>query len=270
MMDPGKSAREAYRFLAGLPATLHLDQDHECTAHNLTRHGMLIIASVPPPEDPDVRVTLRSGTGDLVLNLAARVVHTDRDPDGEEHMLGMEFTAIEEADRSKLEALISRVVEGTAPAALQRLPPNAPPDEVRKALEQVPVAHRMTLASRAMPREREILIQDTNPRVIDCLARNPNLVNHEVRTILRMPTLLPQTIETVARNGRWTSNEQTVVLLATHRNVSFALADQLISKLSLEGKRLALRAPGLKGGLRAKLLQATNPARQKSRLKDRR
>ena len=47
---------------------------------------------------------------------------------------------------------------------------------------------------------------DPHLQVIDGLARNPQLLPNEVRAMLRMPSLLPITLETLARDPRWRSN----------------------------------------------------------------
>ena len=117
-------------FAAGVPAVLHYrDQDYECRAHNLSRSGTRLVGELPEPEDPEVCITLRSGAGDLCLDVVGRVAHV-KDEGDEGISVGVEFQSLDGARAGVLESLVNRVVEGRAPAPLRELAPGAPKSEV--------------------------------------------------------------------------------------------------------------------------------------------
>jgi hypothetical protein len=251
-----KAGRESSRFLAGLQGILHLDGgDPSCEAFNLSRSGVLLRGAPELPIGREVRLTLKSGSGDLALTVDGRVVRVADPLDEGERSMGVEFVAIAEADRPTLEALIARVVEGVAPASLQSVSPQSSVAEIRRALEAISLGHRIALAARAMPREREILIHDPQLQVIDALARNPNLLPNEVRSLLRNKSLLPHTLDAIARDQRWRTDEAVQVMIATHPNVSLTLAQRLVDSLGPSGKRKVLQSSGLKSALRARLIK---------------
>ena len=249
-------SERASRFLAGLPASIQLDGlEHPCRAHDLSRNGVLLVGDLPMPGMQEVRVTVSSGRGDLQLTTRARVVRSEKNPDGPGNRIGLQFLEIEEEDRTTLESLVSRVVEGMTPAALEALPENASRQEVRNALDSVPLAHRITLAKRGLPKHREHLVQDPHLQVIDALARNPNLLLHEIVTLLRMPSLLPHTLATISKDPRWRDHEQVNILIATHRNTPMPVAEEVVSRLRRPALQKVIQAPGLHAAVRAKLLR---------------
>jgi hypothetical protein len=260
-MDPRQPGVDrASRFLAGLPASLSIPgRDLPCRAHDLSRTGVLLVGDLPVPPASEISLTIRSPGGDLQLTTAGRVIRCDEDPDDGKTIIGVEFLGVHPDDRSTLEALIARVVEGVAPAALEDLSENATPQQVRAALEQVPLPHRMALATRGRPKERDILIRDPNPAVIDGLARNPSLLPQEVLAILRMPGLLPHTLETIGRDPRWSANAQVLERVAAHRNTPLSTADRILSRLPPSSQRKVLQASDLKPALRNKLLRLLRP-----------
>jgi len=218
------------------------------------RSGVLLTGAIPIPRDTEVGVVLRSPTGDLVLEATGRVVRVRDSLDADEVEVAVAFGELEPAVQSVLEQMISRVVQGIVPAVLDALPAEATAEQIRHALAQVPVAHRMQLATRGVPREREILQHDSNPHVLDALLRNPNLNLPEVQRILRLPILLPSTLELLSRSS-WGKNEELRLSIATHVNATLALADRLIAALGPDAKRKALQRPGLHPAVRAKLIQ---------------
>jgi hypothetical protein len=253
-MDP-KSRRQSSRFVAGLSALVETARGvFSCRAENLSRTGVLLVGELPLDAGPTVRVTLASAAEDLKLTIPGRVVRVLPDPEEGQHRLGIDFDEIRDADRRVLEDLVSRVMEGMAPAAFD-LRPGASAEEVRDALERVPLPHRVALAARAQVRDREILMHDANPMVLDALARNPQLNPLEFRALLRVRNLLPRTLQALARDGRWTGSEEQRILLASHPNMPFPDAERLATSLSTEGRRQLVQRPGVNPTLRMKLGQ---------------
>ncbi len=256
MSDEHSEGNRASRFSAGLPASMQLDgREHPCRAHNLSRTGVLLIGEIPLPDVTEIRFTVASASGDLRIATEARVVHVEKNPDGSGNCVGLEFGEFNENDRGTLESLVSRIVEGMAPAFLENLPEKATTAEIRAALEGVPLAHRIALAKRGQRKHRELLLQDPHLQVIDALVRSPNLLLHEVVIVLRMPNILPHTLAAIAKDARWKSNERARILIATHRNTPLAAAEEVVSGLPPRAVQKVLEAPGLPPALKSKLLR---------------
>ena len=254
-MKNSPDRRTESRFQASLPAVLHVGgSDHHCLGYDLSRKGLRLVGEIPPESGPDVEVTLRSAASDLQLRCAARITRSETGEEGRVH-LGLVFTSLGPSDVETLEALIARAVEGVAPAALEALPADAKIEQIREALESTPLSHRIALAARAQPRERALLFHDTNLQVIDGLARNPQLLSNEVRSMLRMPALLPITMETLARDPRWRGNAEMKLLIAAHRSTPLPLAERLTAGIDKETARKLIQAPGLHAALRTKLMR---------------
>jgi len=256
MKEPKKTERGSARFMAGTPAVLHDEQhDYPCTAVSLSRSGVLLVGSLPWPATPTVDLTIRSTSSDVKIHLNGRVVHVLQDEESGETRIGLEFEQMNENQLKVLELLISRVVEGMAPAPLEELPPGAPPRQVREALEMIPVAHRIALAGRAQLRERNFLRQDTNLQVLEGLARNPNISLAEIKALARMHQILPTTVEVMAEDRRWLYDEEMQIILATHPRATLDVAEALVSQMKERSLRKLIRNPGLHPTLKERLLR---------------
>ncbi|HXV77539.1 MAG TPA: PilZ domain-containing protein, partial [Candidatus Polarisedimenticolaceae bacterium] len=164
------SDHRASRFLAAVPAALLCGGgSFPCSAHDLSYAGTLLEGEIPIPEAPEIGLTLCSAAGDIELRLSGRVAHAHRLDDSRTVRLGVQFDRLDGDQREALERLLSRVVEGMAPAAIEAIDENASIDEIRAALALITTAHRTALASRCGPRERKLLRYDTDPHVLDGL-----------------------------------------------------------------------------------------------------
>jgi len=245
--------RGSTRFAAGVPAVLHYrERDYECRAHNLSRSGTRLVGELPEPEDPEVCITLRSGAGDLSLDLVGRVANV-KDEGDEGISVGVQFRSLDDAGTAVLESLVNRVVEGRAPAPIRELAPGAPEREVVAVLERIPLHHRVALAQRGLPKERGFLMLDPQVQVLEALARNPNLTRAEIVNLVRMPNLLPTTIEIMAKDIRWAKDEEFQILIATHPRAPIPVAEKVINSLKELIQIKVLRTPGLNPVLRDKL-----------------
>src|SRR4030095_14706831 len=137
----------------------------------------------------EVRLTIRSATGDMRLELSCRIVFRQDD------RLGVVFEHLSPEQATAVEGLLSRVVQGASLGALEALTTASSPAAVRTALQKISVPHRMSLALRAGPRERDWLRHDPDPVVLEALARNANAVPHEIKLLLRRSDLLPTTLD---------------------------------------------------------------------------
>jgi hypothetical protein len=250
----GSGSSRGSRFAAGLPAVLHLHKnDYECVAYNLSRTGALLVGRFPRLVGYRVEATFRYPQGDLSVRLAGRAVRADHDHDENEDHLALEFMEIDDARRDDLEVLLARVIEGYSPAPIEGLRPGAPVHEVRKALEQVPLPHRISLATRATPREREFLCQDTHPQVLEALVRNPNLRLDEARSIAEMPHLQPSTLELLSRDPRWTNDEAVRCAIVAHPKTPLVLAQRIVDKLKPPTIKKLIQKPGVPPAIRTQL-----------------
>jgi hypothetical protein len=247
--------RTAARFKAALPATLHLpDRDHDCSADDLSRTGVRLTGRFPAVANPHVQVSIRTVTGDVVVRLDAQMVFVRSGRPGEESTAGLMFEQLTEGQTAALGDLVDRVVEGMAPAALASLTRKSPPQEIRAALAKIPLAHRVMLAGRAFPVEREWLRHDEEPAVLEALVRNPHVTLPEIKVLLRRPDLLASTLDWIASDPRWLGDDEVKIMVCTHARVTFATADRVVARMSdLVIARLIVR-PALQPGVKQKLM----------------
>jgi hypothetical protein len=254
--DSSSTTPRGFRFQAGLPAALFDgDQEHACRAHNLSRTGVLLVGALPTPSGQEIEFAIRSPAGDLDQHFIGRVARIEEGGEGGERRLAVEFLALDLDQKEKLEMLLARVMEGMAPAPLEALRPGSPPHEIRKALESVPLAHRIGLAARAGPREREYLRQDIHPAVLESLTRNPNILLAEVRALLAVIHLMPSTLELIVADQRWSKDEEIRILVATHPHVSFPLAERITAGFQAPALKKMLARPTLNALLRDKIVR---------------
>lgn len=256
MHPDDNESRGSNRFRSNLEGTIEVDaRESECAVSNLSRTGALVAGKFPPPGSSELWLTVRSPSGDLELRLASKITRTSINPDNGVCSLGVDFLKVEDEDRPTLEALISRVVEGVSMAGLENLPDNATPQQIHKALEKIPLPHRIQVASRGGPKEREMMMHDTNLQVVDALARNPSLLVHEVLVLLRTRNILPHTLEVIGRDPRWARSEQVQIKVAAHRSTPPPLADSMLSDMPQRSLQKLIRSPDLSPALREKLLR---------------
>jgi hypothetical protein len=251
------NSRES-RFKAGIPAVFYYrENEYRCQAQNLSRTGVLLLGTVPSPASGEtVRFRLDSHTGDLHLDLTGKVTRVIEDGTGNGTAVALHFGSLEENKREALETIIQRVIEGQSPDLLSGVPRDATARETREALNDIPVAHRISHATRTIQsKDREILLHDINPQVLEALARNPNLREPELYGLLKNTNLLSRTLEQISRDNRWKDKEDVLVEVIGHIRTPLPLADSLLQRLS----RLALgklaQKPGLSGPLLHKLRQ---------------
>jgi hypothetical protein len=245
----------APRFLAALPAILHIDgSDVPAQAGDISRSGALIECRMEQPTTPDVELTIATSSGDRSVRLTGRIMHAHQD--GESLRLGVHFVEMTPEQGETFALILSRVVEGLAPAALTGIDPKASLSEIRAALGRISTAHRVALAARTTdPIERGILRQDVDPHVLEALARNPNSNLPEIKSLLRRSELLPSTLELIATDPRWPfGDEELRIVIATHPRVTFVTADRAASQLTDIGRDRLVRRPGLHSGVKQKLM----------------
>ena len=243
------------RFLAALPAVLHNDgEDLPCSADDLSRSGVLLQGKMPLPTSPDIETTISTPTGDRSIRLSGHVMHAHEDADSGEVRLGIQFEILTDDQHETIDLIVSRVVEGMAPAALSGVDPKASLGEIRLALGKITPAHRMSLAGRCGLNERAILKHDPDPHVLEALARNPNINLHEIKLLLRRSDLLPSTLEIISEDIRWRGDEELKITIATHTRVTFTTADKIVQRLNDLAIARLIQRPGLHPGVKQKLM----------------
>lgn len=251
-----KDTQTDRKYAAALPAVLHCgDLDLECRAQDLGREGVLLVGDLPRPDQPEMGLTLRSAGGDLTVYARGRLTFFTRDEANAQSRLGMQFVQLDDAQRQALDLLLSRVVEGRAPAGLESLSRGAPVAEVRDVLSKIPVAHRVALARRAQANERQFLRHDPDPHVLESLVRNPNIVLPEIIALARTPLLLPSTVEIMAGDPRWASSDELKLLLATHPRATFSTVDRMVARLGDNMLQRVIHRPGLNPAVREKVMR---------------
>ena len=75
MSQGSETTRRGARFSAGIPAILwESDRELECSAHDLSRTGVLLAGNLPVLSGSDRDLTLKAPSGGLEVRLAARAV----------------------------------------------------------------------------------------------------------------------------------------------------------------------------------------------------
>jgi hypothetical protein len=250
-----KTDRIDERFKASLPARLiHEGRELHCTAYDLSRNGVLLTGRLPSPESPDVEAIISSAAGDLELRVTAMLVHVQRSEKDGLTKLGLQFQELTAKQTKTVEAMVCRVMEGMAPAALAALSKKASAGEIRQALNDIPLPHRIMFARRGQLKERAIIRHDSSPEVLEALARNPNILLPEILALARVRHLAPATVTLISEDPRWAGNEELKLLLATHPRVTFQTADRIASSLGELALQRLLRRSGLQPGVRKKLM----------------
>ncbi len=230
-------------------------ESHLGSAHNLSRTGVLIEGDMPSPPPGPVDITLKAPSGKLTVFVTGRVARYSP-PDGDaEAVLAIEFGALSEDQRRGIESLLARLKEAHPPGPFDALRPDASPIDIRKALDAVPLPQRVSLAARALAREREILRHDHHSAVLEALAHNPGLTSAEARALAESENALASTVEAIAGDPRWSKDEDVRLTVAASPRVPLHVGERIISELKPPALRRLMSRPGLQGPLRQKVLR---------------
>lgn len=253
---PEEPPRRGYRFPLAVEAELHDPSgSFLCAAENLSRTGVLLVGSLPPPAQEQVDITLKDRSGSHKTRVTGKVVRASSD-DVDGLRLAIEFVGLNDDQRDGLEILLARLLEsGPPPGPLDALKPGASPLEIKKALEAIPLPQRRDLATRASVRERDYLRLDSNPAVLDALVRNPNLALAEARAVATSGFLSAPSIDALASDPRFGSDEELILTLAVHPRIALTTGERLTASLKPPQLRRLLAKPGLNPALRDKLLK---------------
>lgn len=256
--NPDSIARQGYRFRVGIPAEIRLPGGvSACEAHDLSRSGVQLVGSFEAVPGEKVDFALKTPTGNMVVELSGRVQRVEANPDDASVSVGVELVEMDASRRLALEALIARVLESPSATSFDHLKPNASPQDIKRALESIPLPQRISLSSRAAAKERDYLRQDTNPAVLEALVRNPGLTVAEARLVAGSTHALPGTLDALAQDLRFKDDEEVRIAIASHPRVSLGTAEKVTAGLKLPQIKKLLAKPALNQTLREKLFRRT-------------
>lgn len=196
-------------------------------------------------------------TGSLTVRLSGRVIRVEPNPEGEGVRVALEFVEMDDSRRDALEVLLARFLETPATGTLDGLKPGATPQEIKKAVEAIPLPQRIALSSRAILKDREFLRLDTHPAVLEALVRNPGLTVEEARAIAASAYLMSGTLDSLANDLRFKGDEALRMAVATHPRVSLGTAEKVTADFKVPQLKKLLAKPGLSQILREKLFRRT-------------
>jgi len=256
--NPDGPSRQGYRFRIGIPAEVQIGgRAIACEAQNLSRSGVLLVGEFRPFEAETLEVALKASTGSLTVTLTGRVIRVESDPAGTDQTVALEFVGMDAPRREALDMLLARMLEAPAATAFDDLKPGARPQEIKQALEAIPLPQRIALSSRASAKEREYLRSDTHPAVLEALVRNAGLAVAEARLIATSIYLLSGTLDALANDPRFRDDEELRIAIASHPRVTMATAEKVTANLKPPQLKKILAKPGLNQLLREKLFRRT-------------
>jgi PilZ domain len=256
--SPDSPSRQGYRFRIGIPAEVQIDGHAiTCEAQNLSRSGVLLVGQFPPIEAETLEVVLKAPTGSLSVHLLGRIIRVKPEEGGDSPSVALEFVEMDDPRRESLDVLLARMIEAPAATPFDDLKPGAPPQDIKKALEAIPLPQRIALSSRATVKEREYLRSDVNPAILEALVRNPGLTVAEARVIATSTYLLSGTLDALANDPRFKDDEELRIAVASHPRVSMATAEKVTANFKLPQLKKLLAKPGLNQLLREKLFRRT-------------
>ena len=252
------SHRQGYRFRTGVPAEFQEDgRPIACEAHNISRSGVLLVGEFPVPTAETVEFRLSAPTGSLTVRLKGRVIRVQPNADGGGLQIALEFVEMDDSKRDKLEVLLARILEAPPAGPFDGLKQGATPQEIRCALEAIPLTQRIALASRTGPKEREYLRSDVQPAVLEALAHNPHLSIVEARALATSAYLMAGTLDTLSNELRFKGDEELRMAIAAHPRVSLSTAERVTADFKTPQIKKLLAKPGLNQLLREKLFRKT-------------
>lgn len=202
-------------------------------------------------------MALSNPPGSLTVGLSGRVIRIEPNLDGEGLLVAIEFVDMDDSRRDALEVLLARLLETPTVGSLDGLKPGATPQEIKKVLEAIPLPRRIALASRAALKDREFLRSDTQPAVLESLVRNPGLTVDEARAIAASAYLMSGTLDALANDLRFKTDEALRIAVAIHPRVSLATAERVTADFKAPQIKKLLAKPSLNQILREKLFRRT-------------
>lgn len=225
-------------FIAEFENEEELREEHRL---NLSFGALRLSTAEKVPQDAPLQVTLRGPAGGEVVVRARAVAAL---PDG-----------IALAVEGDPDELLASLLAAAAPAVSEESDEDeGAPAKRQNAWERVrglPQIEKILLASKADRSERALLLQDSDPRVLLSLLRNPRLTVDEVVRLAKSSSLSFQIVDTIAQTAQWMASVDVRLALVRNPKTPQAVALRILPSLpELEVKAIA------RGGTSMALQQA--------------
>ena len=115
---------------------------------------------------------------------------------------------------------------------------------------------RSILAMKANRTERQILVRDSSPQVLQGLLNNPQIDSEEILQMVRSSHVVAPILQRVAGDSRWNGNQQVIATIARHPKTPSLFATRLLPQLRTSDLRImAKMSSGLKEMVRKAALR---------------
>lgn len=115
---------------------------------------------------------------------------------------------------------------------------------------------RSILAMKANRTERQILVRDSSPQVLQGLLNNPHIDSEEILQMVRSSHVVAPILQRVAGDSRWNGNQEVIATIARHPKTPSMFATRLLPQLRTSDLRImAKMSSGLKEMVRKAALR---------------
>ena len=129
-------------------------------------------------------------------------------------------------------------------------------------LRQMPFHQKVVAAKRGNRAVRAILIQEGNQKVLNFILQNPQLSVPEIITILKLPTVTYDLIQTIAKNAAWAQSEEVRFLIILHPKTPLPLALNIMPNLNVNSIAKLAKSGGVKAQLKSTAIKLLEQRRK--------
>lgn len=122
-------------------------------------------------------------------------------------------------------------------------------------IKSLNVNERMRLAMKASRTERQILLRDTSPQVLQGLLANPHLDSEEVLALVRSTHASGGILQRIAEDRRFSLNPEVRAAVARHPKTPTPVALRLLDTLRTPDLQVLARSSGVRENLRRTALK---------------
>jgi len=123
------------------------------------------------------------------------------------------------------------------------------------AVRSKSIHEKVSLAKRANRSVRNVLIQEGNKQVMRFILQNPKLTAQEVVQILKMPYINMETIQTIAKDGRWSQNEDIRYHIVISPKTPLPTALNVLNSLNVKNLALVAKSRHVKAQVKSNALK---------------
>lgn len=129
-------------------------------------------------------------------------------------------------------------------------------------LRSMPFHQKVVAAKRGNRSVRAILIQEGNQKILNFLLQNPQISVPEIMTILKLPTVSYDVIQTISKNQAWVSSEEIRFLLVTHPKTPLPLSLNILPALNINSLAKLAKSGAIKAQLKSNALKLLEQRRK--------